>query len=75
METIMSYKPVFIFPAGERGVNGQAFATFDEAKQSAHRRFMSWTMPIGFDVEESDEPVNYRFDDERGDVSIKSEAA
>ncbi len=71
----MSYKPVFLFPAGERALNGQAFATLDEARRSAHRRFMVWTQPVGFDVEESVEPVNYRFDAERGDVSIKSEAA
>lgn len=71
----MSYKPVFIFPTGERCVNSQAFATLEEAKRSAHRRFMAWTVPTGFDVEESDEPVNYRFDDERGDVAIEAEAA
>jgi hypothetical protein len=71
----MSYKPVFIFPAGERALNGQAFETFEEARLSAHRRFMVWTQPVGFDVEESVEPVNYRFDAEHGDVSIKSEAA
>jgi hypothetical protein len=71
----MSYKPVFLFPAGERALNGQAFETFEEARLSAHRRFTVWTQPLGFDVEESVEPVNYRFDAERGDVPIESEAA
>ena len=56
-------------------MNGQAFETFEEARLSAHRRFMVWTQPLGFDVEESEEPVNYRFDAERGDVPIESGAA
>ena len=66
----MSFKPIFIFPTGERGRNGQAFETFEEARRSAERRFMVWTYPTGFDVEESPEPVNYRFDAERGDVLL-----
>lgn len=64
----MSYKPYFEFPGGEWGTNAQAFATKQEAEKSAQARFMVWTMPIGFEARESDEPVNYHWDEERGDV-------
>lgn len=64
----MSYKPYFEFPGGEWGTNAQAFATKQEAEKSAQARFMVWTMPISFEARESDEPVNYHWDEERGDV-------
>jgi hypothetical protein len=64
----MSYKPIFIFASGERCGNGQRFATATEARLSAAARFQRWTMPTGYDVEESDDPVNYKYDN--GDVMI-----
>jgi hypothetical protein len=55
----MSWKPYFEFPGGEWCTNAQAFATKEEAHASAAARFQVWTMPIGFEARESDEPVNY----------------
>lgn len=70
----MSFKPAFKFSGQEElGTNAQAFATHREAELSAIARFQRWTMPIGYDVVESDEPVNYRWDDEKGDVPINRE--
>jgi len=55
-----SFKPVFLFNNGsERSSNNQRFATYEEAEASAQARFMVWTMPEGYDVEETHEPVNY----------------
>lgn len=68
----MSYKPAFILPGESKPcVNGQAFATHDEAHKSAQARFLVWTMPSDFTVVESDEPVNYRWDDTLGDVMVE----
>lgn len=65
----MSYKPAFIFAGqAEPSTNGQAFATYQEAFASAEARFRAWTMPTDFAVITSDEPVNYVWDVERGDV-------
>ena len=55
-----SYAPMFTFPSGEKKGNAQRFATEQEAHDSAAARFMVWTMPTGFSVEETDDPVNYR---------------
>jgi len=56
----MGFKPIFIFPGGERGRNAQVFSTEEEARESALARFMVWTMPEGIEVEPTDDPVNYR---------------
>ena len=63
-----SYAPMFTFQSGETKGNAQRFATWQEAHDSAVARFMVWTMPTGFSVEETDDPVNYRRENER-DVS------
>lgn len=68
----MSYKPAFILPGESKPcTNGQAFATHDEAYKSARSRFMVWTMPTDFTVVESEEPVNYRWDEQLGDVMLE----
>ena len=51
---------MFTFQLGETKGNAQRFATWQEAHDSAVARFMVWTMPTGFSVEETDDPVNYR---------------
>jgi len=56
----MGFKPIFILPGGERALNGQVFATEQEARESARARFKVWTMPEGIDVEPTDDPVNFR---------------
>lgn len=65
-----SYRPMFRFGSDETQGNAQRFATYDEAENSARNRFLKWTMPTDYFVEESDDEVNYRWDPERGDVSI-----
>jgi|TARA_Y100000310_G_scaffold341757_1_gene441959 hypothetical protein len=68
----MAYKPVFIVN-DERCTNAQVFATYAEAEASAKARFMVWTMPEGWDVEETDEDVNYKWDGK--DVSLAFKVA
>ena len=67
---MINYKPQFIFPGDERQTNAQVFATYHEAYDSAQNRFMSWTMPTGFDVVETEKPVNYTFDAKKGDIAL-----
>lgn len=55
-----SYKPVFLFAHGERADNTQRFASYEEAEASAMARWLVWTMPEGYEVEETMEPVNYQ---------------
>lgn len=65
----MNYKPAFILPNEDKPcTNAQVFATHSEAERSAANRFMSWTMPTGFCVVETEEPVNYVWDEQKGDV-------
>lgn len=66
----MSYRPMFEFAKNEIAGNAQRFATHDEALKSAQACFMVWMMPKGYLVEESDEAVNYRWDDAEGDVRL-----
>jgi len=67
-----NFKPVWILAKGERGTNSQVFATRQEANDSAAARFMVWTAPTGYDVDETDDPVTYFRTSERGDVSYAS---
>lgn len=70
----MNYKPGFILPGqDEPGLNAQVFATYEEAKKSAEMRFRRWTMPTDYCVVETEEPVNYRWDDELGDVPVQAQ--
>jgi hypothetical protein len=71
----MSFKPGFTFSSEPPCFNGQRFATEAEAEKSAQARFDRWTTPTGWFVEESDEPVNYRWDDAKGDVMLTSDKA
>jgi hypothetical protein len=68
----MGFKPVFIFGNNERCTNAQVFATNKEANSSALARFRVWTMPTGYDTEETSDAVNYRWDSKLGDVSLVS---
>jgi hypothetical protein len=66
----ISYAPMFEFAGGEVCGNAQRFATYKEAEISARMRFARWTMPTGYHVARTEDPVNYRYDEARGDVSI-----
>jgi hypothetical protein len=70
MKMPTSYKPGFVFRTEPPVFNGQRFATREEALRSAEMHFMRWTLPTGFIVEESDDPVNYCWDDVRGDTPL-----
>jgi hypothetical protein len=65
----MSWKPEFLVQGGWYD-NAQRFETEAEAKASAYARFMVWTMPDDYRASESTDPVNYRWDDETGNVSL-----
>jgi hypothetical protein len=67
---MISYKPGFTFKTEGPLFNAQRFATREEAQKSAASRFARWTTPTGYLVEESDDPVNYRWDDAKGDVPL-----
>lgn len=64
-----SWAPVFEL-GGVWATNAQRFATFEEAHDSAARRFMRWTAPTSYGAHPSDDAVNYRFDPDRGDVLL-----
>ena len=68
-----SYAPIFEFSHGETAGNAQRFATLAEAKASAADRFMRWTMPTGWHVVQTEDPVNYRYDGQ--DISIPTTEA
>jgi hypothetical protein len=70
----MSWKPA-IKVTGEEPfyTNGQTFATKEEAEKSAYNRFYFWFNATDHKAIESDEPVNYKWVDGVGDVSIESE--
>ena len=56
----VSYAPMFNFGDTETKGNAQRFATRQEAYDSAQDRYRVWTMPTGFYVAETNDPVNYR---------------
>ena len=70
----MSYKIMFEFSGQPDAGNAQRFETENEARESALNRFMVWTMPTGFHIEESDEPVNYKWVSGVGDQKIWDES-
>tara|TARA_R110000751_G_scaffold139085_2_gene242792 strand:+ start:506 stop:886 length:381 start_codon:yes stop_codon:yes gene_type:complete len=59
-EEMQSYAPMFNFGDTETAGNAQRFGTYQEAHDSAEDRFRVWTMPTGFHVIQSPDPVNYR---------------
>jgi len=71
----MSYAIYFEFGCSETPkTNAQRFATESEAYSSGSDRLMSWIMPSGYHVEESDDPVNYSWDSVAGDKMINRES-
>ena len=69
----MNYRPMFTFASGERCGNAQVFATKEEAQSSAASRFAVWTMPTGYGVDETTDPVVYRWDNDEGGVRLPLE--
>ena len=56
----MSYRPMMKISESETTGNGLRFATEKEALESAAELFSRWTVPIGYSIEESSDPVNYQ---------------
>jgi hypothetical protein len=70
----MNYRPMFTFASGERLGNAQVFATREEAQSSAEDRFRVWTMPTGYDVDETADAVTYQWTRSGGSVRIMLES-
>ena len=66
----MSFKPMFNFGPNESQGNALRFATYDEAENNAIEKFRAWSMPTGYFVEESTDPVNYTWDEMNSTKSI-----
>jgi hypothetical protein len=63
----MSYKPeVQADRSGEWSGNALRFATLEEASQYVVDLAMRWTLVRSTRVVESDDPVNYRWDENSG---------
>ena len=62
----MNHKPAFIIEGEDKPcLNGQVFATKEEALASAEARFCVWTLPKGFSAVETEDKVNYKFENGR----------
>lgn len=62
----MSYKAWMTFKDEPPATNSLAFATKEEAEAYGSDLYGRWTIPTGYEVRESDEPVNYRWVDGEG---------
>lgn len=60
----MSWKPE-VFAEGEWCANGMAFETEAEAKHWADDLLMRWFVPTDARAVESDQPVNYKIEDNK----------
>lgn len=65
----MNFKPAFIFSGQAKpSVNGEVYATKEEAMASAAQRFSVWTMPIDYTAVETEDPVNRQWIAGQGSV-------
>ena len=65
----MSWQP-FVEVDGKWETNSLVFATKEEAEKYARDLFNRWFLTTGHKAVESDKPVNYIWDDERGAVML-----
>lgn len=66
----MSYRPM-VSTGGAFAGNALRFATREEAEASACDLYRRWTMCVAYGVDESDDPVNYEWNPERGNVPLE----
>ena len=66
----ISYKPMMVISDNETCGNALCFATYEEALASAKDLFNRWTVPIDFTVSPSDDTVNYKWDNDKGNVPL-----
>jgi hypothetical protein len=72
----MSWKPEVIADSSGQWVgNGLAFATKKEAEANVRDLSWRWTLVRDTRVVESDQPVNYRWDTEKGLIYLDAPAA
>jgi hypothetical protein len=64
-----------VFVEGKWSRNALRFATKEEAEASAFNLMMRWTSVADSRATEADEPVNYRWVDGKGQISIEGETA
>jgi hypothetical protein len=74
MDTIKTYKPAIkVFNEDSYYQNGQTFATKEEAEKSARNRYSNWMQAEAWRADEVDAskfPVNYKWVEGYGDVSL-----
>ena len=56
---------------GKTSFNSVVLATHEEADDAARELMSRWFVPTGWEVVETDDTVNYKFDWDRGLQSIK----
>lgn len=66
----MSYRPM-VSTGGSFAGNGLRFATEAEALASAQDLYSRWTLCVDYRADESEDPVNYAWDPERGNVPLE----
>jgi hypothetical protein len=66
-EPFKSYAPMMIISETETAGNALRFATEQEALNSAKELFSRWTTPQGYEVHETTDLVNYRFENGRNE--------
>ena len=66
----MSWRPMVSTGSTFDG-NALRFATEQEALDSAQNLYQRWTLCVDYRAEQSDDPVNYRWDPERGNVPLE----
>lgn len=57
----MSYAVYVKLPGESDATNGVRFATKEEADRAGHELLSRWFVPVGFEVRETDDDVNYVF--------------
>ena len=66
----MNWKPE-VFVDGEWGQNSLVFATKEEAENYAHDLYMRWILCSDSRAVESEDPVNYRWEEGKGAVRLE----
>ena len=66
----MSFRPM-VLVGREWAGNGVRFATREEAEASARDLACRWTLVLDHRADESDDPVNYEWNPERGNVPLE----
>ncbi len=66
----MSYRPM-VSTGGAFAGNALRFATEAEALASAKELYHRWYLCVDYRADESEDPVNYRWDEKRGNVPLE----